>query len=133
MIVEKMTERPVTYVVKKTRDAKERLDAVARGNRTARILALALKQVRTLLKDAVETVLPFVPDPARGARRAQHMLKPRMFRRRIDEPRRLELMNLTEPLKPRGIDKIAFVSRFAGLPIRGRRRNRNITVNGILN
>ena len=132
-VVEKMPERPVPDVVQKPGDAKKLFDAAARGNRAARFRGRPVEEGRILFKNAIEALVPRVPDAACETHRPERVREPGMFRRRVDEPRRLKLMDLTQPLEPRRIDQISLVSGLARRRIVRRRRDRDVSVNRIVN
>ena len=99
MFVEEVSERAVSDVVQERRDAQQRLDATRRRNRT-----VALGQLRIFVEDAVKTLAQRLPNSPGQARRPQDVLETRMLGGRVNEPSGLQLVNLAQSLRPRGVD-----------------------------
>src|SRR5512143_1689376 len=86
-----MAEGPMADVVEKRRDAEKLFHIV--GRRAVRYCRL-------------EGGIEMTREPSGQVHGAEHMLEPAVLGRRIDPARALKLVDLPEPLHPRGVQEV---------------------------
>ena len=91
IVVEEMAKRPVPDVVDQGRDTEELFDEIGRGH---------------ILHDFLEKRVQVSSKPSRDVHRPERMHKPGMFRGRIDPASTLQLVDVSQPLNPGGVDQV---------------------------
>lgn len=114
IIIEKVAEGTVSDVMEKTGHPEESLNVMHRRKRG---------------EDLFQAWIEGFPELARHMHRTQGVLKPSVLRRGIDPSCTLELIDPSQPLKPRGINEV-FLGPFGGAAGHGNGKE-NILIYGI--
>jgi hypothetical protein len=115
MLIKKVAEGTVSHVVQQTSHPEQRLDVTLTGN------------VRT---DVPQAAVERSRGPTAQMHGPQNVLESRMFRRGIDPPRGLQLVDLPHSLDPRMVDDGPL--RHTTRTHSAVRRERDVTVNWIV-